>query len=55
MQQLHDFGSVVSGGGGVVSSEKRWCYADFVRANPSGARAIESLLQYAGFFAPVSM
>ncbi|CAM9511981.1 unnamed protein product [Choristocarpus tenellus] len=29
-----------------------WSYAEFVRSNPGGARALESLLQYAGFFAP---
>lgn len=32
----------------------RWSYAKFVRGNPTGARTIENLLQYAGFFAPVS-
>lgn len=31
-----------------------WSYAKFVRGNPTGARTIENLLQYAGFFAPVS-
>ena len=31
-----------------------WSYAKFVRSSPTGARTIENLLQYAGFFAPVS-
>ena len=31
-----------------------WSYAKFVRGNPTGARTIENLLQYSGFFAPVS-
>lgn len=35
-------------------SKRAWSYADFVRANPAGARTVESLLRYAGFFAPVS-
>lgn len=31
-----------------------WSYTNFVRGNPTGARTVETMLQYAGFFAPVS-
>lgn len=34
-------------------AEGGWSYAQFVTANPTAARTLESLLQYSGFFAPV--
>lgn len=35
-------------------AEEGWSYTKFVSENPTAARTLESLLQYSGFFAPVS-